>query len=451
MRVLAAYFLLIALARALIWLSLAAPAYGLDPRAGSVIAAIALPLTPLLSFVLLLHLLRLLAGRTARAMPSEVLLAVTGVGGLVFSLLLERSTSSATPGSPALIALVSSVGSVAANCVLAAVALVWRRAATIHRGAVTVLAASLVLLALRSVINASVNAVSVMGGQPPSHGVAVTAVQLFILVVAGVLQLIAVLEEERASIVKRAEQLRSAEAAVVRSRGLEELGRMAGAVAHDFNNLLGVISMSAESARATAHGETEADLIEIQATSRRGQELTRQLLAFARQAPQQVARFDANVQLDKLRGLLQRIVGKHATLELSAAGPPLLVDMDGTQFDQVVMNLVVNARDATPAGGTITVHLADTAPDRDAVGASAGGRRANFVQLTVIDTGTGIPSEVLPHIFEPFFSTKAGVGTGLGLATCDGIIRQLGGRISVHSEVGKGTRFDVFIPRATAG
>jgi signal transduction histidine kinase len=453
MRVLAGFWTLLTVASVFIWAALSSQSIGLTPAASALFAALAFPLTPVLAFVLLRHLLLLLSGRAARAFPAPAVLVTTGTLGFLFAFAVQRVTAPLNPGGTAPItAIMSSAATIIGYAILAFLARDAFRKSEGPRRAIKLLGASFLLFAIRSATNLGVAVMSARRGEPPTFGMTATTVQVSLLVIVGVLQLIAVLEEERASIVQRAEQLRNAETAVARSRGLEELGRMAGAVAHDFNNLLGVIVMSAESARASDSGTTDEDLGEIQATSRRGQELTRQLLAFARQAPQQVMRFDANVQLDKLSGLLKRIVGEHAFLEVAAAGPSLLVEMDGTQFDQVVMNLVVNARDATPSGGTITVRLADSAPHRGTAGAKAGGGPASFVQLTVIDTGTGIPPEVLPHIFEPFFSTKqTGVGTGLGLATCDGIIRQLGGRISVHSEVGKGTRFDVFIPRATAG
>lgn len=442
MRVLAANFVLNTAASAVIWVALNARSMGLEPRVGGYVAAFSLPLSPLLSTLLMLHLARLLAGRVNRRFPSSAAIAGTAVGGLTASLALAALTSHRPGGALGVVAAIASVVAVACYAMLTVVTFRLRATSAAHRNALGLFGASFAVMTVRSTVNIAVAALALANGTTPRFSLGVTVGQVFLLVVSGVLQIIAVLDEERASILHNAEQLRHAEAAVAQSHRLESLGRMAGAVAHDFNNVLAVIGLSAEAARATTDAERDADLNEILVSSKRGQELTRQLLAFARQTPQQVTRFDVNHQLDKLHGLLLRIVGKRAALTLSAAPTPQLVDMDVTQFEQVVMNLVVNARDSMPNGGTIAVNVEPTVPSDTA--------NARFVRLTVTDTGTGIPPDVLPHIFEPFFSTKsAGEGTGLGLATCDGIVRRSAGRIDVTTDAGAGTRFAVLLPRAT--
>ena len=444
MRVLAVFWTLLTVAAAFIWGALSGQSFGLTASAGPLFAAFAFVLTPSLAFVLARHLLLLLSCKTDRAFPPVSVLLMTGVGAFLFAFGLQQLTASRdVPGTVPVTAIMSSAATIVAYAILAMLARTAFMAAREHRNAVKLLGTSFLLLAIRSTTNLAVAALSARRGEMPSFGIEVTTVQISLLVIAGVFQLMAVLDEERASIVHRAEQIRHAESAMARSERLESLGRMAGAVAHDFNNVLAVIAMSAESAREAKSDSREEDLREILASSKRGQDLTRQLLSFARQTPQQVTRFDVNHQLDKLNGLLQRMVGKSAAFTLSVAPTPQLVEMDVTQFEQVMMNLAVNARDAMPLGGSVAVSVAPSAPFGDA--------NAPFVRLSVTDTGTGIPADVLPHIFEPFFSTKtAGEGSGLGLATCDGIVRRSGGRIDVTTEAGKGTRFEVLIPKATA-
>src|SRR6185369_15184743 len=290
------------------------------------------------------------------AIPSMGRLAVAGLIAFVVSVGIARATAG-----PGLIGVVATVATVAGAAWLGWQASARSAASGSRAWALRLMQWSFVALGMRSVVNVAVMGTAYLTASRPEFTLPITLTQAFLLVMAAALQLVAVLDEERARGIQQVEQLRQAELAVSSSRRLESLGRMAGIVAHDFNNVLSVISMSAESALDTGSGDTGDDLREISASAKRGQALTSQLLAFARQEPQQVTRFDANVQLDKLRGLLQRIVGKQATLSVSGAGPPLLVEMDSTQFDQVVMNLVVNARDATPPGGTITVQLADSA------------------------------------------------------------------------------------------
>jgi len=236
------------------------------------------------------------------------------------------------------------------------------------------------------------------------------------------------------------EQLRQAQK-------MESLGRLAGGMAHDFNNLmtavLGHVSFAA-AALPEAH-ETRAELDEIREAALRASELTRQLLAFARRqlvAPRVV---DVNELVVSLDGLLRRLLGEDVELSTLLEGAPLCVRIDPSQLEQVLVNLAVNARDAMPAGGRLVLVTADASLREGRHPALPAGR---YVRVSVSDTGHGIAPELFEHLFEPFFTTKeAGRGTGLGLATCYGIVRQCGGHIEVESAPGAGARFDVYLPR----
>jgi PAS domain S-box-containing protein len=235
------------------------------------------------------------------------------------------------------------------------------------------------------------------------------------------------------------------------SQKLESIGRLAGGVAHDFNNVLTVILSCAETlaealAGSTAPPEALADVGQIRAAGRRARELTQRLLAFARRQVIAPARLDLN---DVVRGsepLLRRLLGEDVRLVLELAPEPWPVLCDPGQVDQALMNLVVNARDAMPGGGTITLGTRNL-PARGPDPAEARDRVALFVR----DTGVGLSPEVREHLFEPFFTTKEqGKGTGLGLATVYGIVSQNGGSISVESDPGSGATFELRFPRTDA-
>jgi PAS domain S-box-containing protein len=232
---------------------------------------------------------------------------------------------------------------------------------------------------------------------------------------------------------------------------LEGIGRLAGGVAHDFNNLLTVIIGCLESLREQV-GATPAlreDLDQITAAAGRARDLTRQLLAFARKQVIAPVPLDlAEVVRDSER-LLQRVVGEDVTLSVETEPGLWPVLCDPAQLEQVILNLVVNARDAMPAGGTLSI-AARNAEVELLLDPQTGERRlGRWVRLSVRDSGTGMTPEVQAHLFEPFFTTKpSGKGTGLGLATVHGIVAQNGGYIEVESAPGRGTTFDVFLPRA---
>ncbi|MFN7915257.1 MAG: PAS domain S-box protein [Vicinamibacterales bacterium] len=240
------------------------------------------------------------------------------------------------------------------------------------------------------------------------------------------------------------------EAELLQAQKMEAIGRLAGGVAHDFNNLLTAISGYADLAlsRTTDHDAAD-DLREIQGAVERAGSLTRQLLTFSRRQPSAPEVIDLRAALDRSLRMIGRLVGEHIVLAVSGDDHVWPVRIDPGQFDQIVVNLAVNGRDAMPKGGTLTVTVSNVvlAPG-DLV---AGGRERSgaFVRLTVADTGTGIPPELQSRVLEPFFTTKpAGKGTGLGLSTVYGIVEQSGGFLVVESEVGAGTRVSVHLPRA---
>ncbi len=226
-----------------------------------------------------------------------------------------------------------------------------------------------------------------------------------------------------------------------RAQQLESLGRLAGGVAHDFNNLLTVIIGYTQSALDVIppHSDQAEQLHLVLEAGRRSADLTRQLLAFARRQPGEPAVVNVSRSVEDLTTILSKLLGKSAQLisRLSAAAPP--VTIDPTQLDQVISNLVLNARDAMPDGGLIRLSVEPN--EHDGVPGA---------RLTVEDTGTGMDEATLARIMEPFFTTKsAGRGTGLGLSTVYGIVQQAGGHLSVTSEVGVGSRFEVWLPAAT--
>jgi two-component system cell cycle sensor histidine kinase/response regulator CckA len=235
---------------------------------------------------------------------------------------------------------------------------------------------------------------------------------------------------------------------------MEAVGRLAGGIAHDFNNILTSITGHARMALdgAPADGEAADDLLALIRDADRATALTRQLLAFSRKQKLSPEVLDVRDVITDLRKLLQRLIGAHITLGMNAWPDPLMVQVDRGQLEQIILNLVVNARDALTDGGRITLEIDQVPEVPESVSRTDQMAAGPAVVLSVSDNGPGIPEEILPRIFEPFFTTKPqGKGTGLGLSTVYGILRQSGGAVDVDSRPGEGTTFRVYLPRAGGG
>jgi len=247
--------------------------------------------------------------------------------------------------------------------------------------------------------------------------------------------------------VRLEEQLRQAQK-------MEAIGQLAGGVAHDFNNLLTVISGNTELllSNSPADDPRRGPLTDIRAAGERAANLTRQLLAFSRKQILEPKLVDVNEVVNGIEKMLRRLIGEDVDILTDLAADPSWVKVDPGQLEQVVMNLSINARDAMPRGGRLTIRTRTLDP-KDSVDAeeSAGRRARPRVALSISDTGTGIAPEVKAHLFEPFFTTKGvGKGTGLGLATVFGIVKQSGGDVTFQSELGKGATFTVILPSQPA-
>jgi PAS domain S-box-containing protein len=233
------------------------------------------------------------------------------------------------------------------------------------------------------------------------------------------------------------------------SQRLESIGRLAGGVAHDFNNLLTVILSLVDILMERPRSADErADLDQIREAADRAAQLTEQLLAFARRRIIEPKVVDPNALVSNLERMLRRLLGEHIRL-VTVCRPDLgTVRVDPSQFEQVVVNLAVNARDAMVSGGTLTIETQNVTLGPDYAAAHAEVTPGEYVMVAVSDTGTGMDSATLSRIFEPFFTTKEqNRGTGLGLATSYGIVRQSGGSLWVYSEPGRGTTFKIYLPR----
>lgn len=242
------------------------------------------------------------------------------------------------------------------------------------------------------------------------------------------------------------------EAQFLQAQKMEAIGRLAGGIAHDFNNMLSVILGYTEAALSELKpmDPLHKDLEEVHSAARRSADLTRQLLTFSRRQTVAPIVMDLNAQLNGMQGLLRRLIGEDVNIQFMMEPNLWPVKMDPSQVDQILANLAVNARDAMPGGGRLTIETGNVALDEAYCQERADFPPGDYVVLAVSDTGCGMDSATLAHVFEPFFTTKGeGKGTGLGLATVYGVVKQNQGSINIYSEPNHGTTFRVYLPRYT--
>ncbi|MFC1569718.1 response regulator [bacterium] len=239
---------------------------------------------------------------------------------------------------------------------------------------------------------------------------------------------------------------------LIQSQKMEAIGRLTGGVAHDFNNLLTAIRGYTDMALDQIDNDTQLfqDLKEIQISAERAMNLTRQLLLFSRRQPMEFFHLDLNMAIENLLGLLHRIIGEDVEVHYDLQKEELIVFADQTSMEQMIMNLVVNARDAMSDGGKVTIRTENVHLNKNDVEDITNGYAGYFVRFSVEDTGSGMDKETMEHIFEPFYSTKDfGKGSGLGLSVVYGIIQQHKGWVEVKSEIGLGSQFNVYLPVMT--
>ena len=260
--------------------------------------------------------------------------------------------------------------------------------------------------------------------------------------------------QETITALKRAEQaLRESEEQLRQSQKMEAVGRLAGGIAHDFNNMLTVIQGYSQLLLGSLGPQTPAhrQVGEIHLAAQRAAALTQQLLTFSRKQPRKPRALDLNGVVAGMDAMLQRLLGEDIRLVTSLAPVPGHVWADPNQFEHVIMNLAINARDAMPRGGTLTVAIDNVELDAAFTQNHPGTRPGSYVLLAVDDTGVGMNADTLAHCVEPFFTTKPkGQGTGLGLATVYGIVKQSDGEIYFASKPGQGTKVKIYLPRVEA-
>jgi PAS domain S-box-containing protein len=256
-----------------------------------------------------------------------------------------------------------------------------------------------------------------------------------------------------AAFIRDITERRALEEQLRQSQKLEAIGRLAGGVAHDFNNILMSIMGAADLLLMSLEPADPAreEAIEIKQSVQRGAGLTRQLLAFSRRQKTRPEQFALGDVVRGMDTMLRRLIGPEIEFDIVCAPDPVQVRADIGQVEQVVLNLVINARDAMPRGGRLNVRVDEHALDESAAAALADGRPGHYARLSVADTGTGIDEQTRAKLFEPFFTTKEqGKGTGLGLSIVYGIVKQSGGYITVTSEPGRGATFLIYLPLSVA-
>ncbi|HEV2845654.1 MAG TPA: ATP-binding protein [Thermoanaerobaculia bacterium] len=244
--------------------------------------------------------------------------------------------------------------------------------------------------------------------------------------------------------------LKHSEAQLAQSQKLEAVGRLAGGLAHDINNYVTAITSQCELVRMKAEPRVAEKMDMVIATAGKITALVRRLLAFSRQQPMDVRVIGLNEVVEGVGGMVKRLIGEDVELRTYLARDLWAVRVDPAQVEQILVNLVVNAREAMPRGGKITVETANVSLDREYLRSNPTVQPGEYVLLAVSDSGSGIPREIRDRIFEPFFTTKEGTeARGLGLSSVYGIVKQSGGHVAVYSEEGKGTTFRVYLPRTT--
>ena len=250
---------------------------------------------------------------------------------------------------------------------------------------------------------------------------------------------------------RTAAELRESQASLVQAERIDSLGRLAGGIAHDFSNLLtGILACTTSLERQVDPDHPSRESIDaIRRSAELASRLTRQLMAYSRKQTLEQVPIDLSQVVDGIAEILRRLIGEHLSFAVETGRGLPLVMSDRAQIEQVVMNLVLNARDATPPGGTITIRTALVRIDEAEAAREQAGPPGHYVRLSVEDTGRGMSHDVRARIFEPFFTNKpAGSGTGLGLATAYGIIKQSGGFMRVTSRVGEGTVVAAYLPKS---
>jgi signal transduction histidine kinase len=316
-----------------------------------------------------------------------------------------------------------------------------------HKRALRLLAFGFSALAIRQALSVALGLRVGMPDLPFSAVVSAVTIEVIAIMTFGAMSLLTNTAEELAVVQRQSAALVAAEARIASGERMESLGRLAAGVAHDFNNVLQVIRLATGSLRMTVNRPDDVVVLDgINSASKHGAALVSQLLTFARQQPQDPQRFDALDRLRSLTPMLHRVAGPDAEFDVTVTDGAAIVIMEPSQFEQIAINLVSNARDAVGRDGRIGVSL-------DVVRLASNDMRTgltdagDYVQLTVTDNGHGIPDSIRGRIFDPFFTTKeTGQGSGLGLAMVHGIVSRAGGAVTVDSALGSGSTFAVYLP-----